>query len=62
MMVNGNALCSIANREASGPEVINFFMLNSAEHEYLNAYQYKTIKKLSIFQAQISLQFYFSCP
>ena len=39
-----------------------FFMLNSAEHEILNAYKYKNIKKLSIFQAQISLECYFSCP
>ena len=27
----------------------NFFMLNSAEHEILNAQKYKIIKKLSIF-------------
>ena len=28
------------------------FMLNSAEHEILNAHKYKNIKTLSIFQAQ----------
>ena len=37
------------------------FMLNSAEHEILNADMYKNIKKLSIFLAQISLECYFSC-
>ena len=46
----------------SGSEVITlFFMLSSAEHEILNAHKYKNIKKLSIFQAQISLVCYFSC-
>ena len=45
-----------------GPEVIKlFFMLNSAEHEILNARKYKNIKKFSFFQAQISLECYFSC-
>ena len=40
-----------------------FFMLNSAEHDILNAHMYKNIKKkLSIFQAQISLECYFFCP
>ena len=29
-----------------------FFMLNSVEHEILNARKYKNIKILSIFQAQ----------
>ena len=38
-----------------------FFMLNSAEHEILNAHKHQNIKKLSIFQAQISLECYFSC-
>ena len=38
-----------------------FFMLNSAEHETLNAHHYENIKKFSIFQAQISLECYFSC-
>ena len=36
-------------------------MLNSADHEILNAYKYKNIKKFSFFQAQISLECYFSC-
>ena len=33
-----------------------FFMLNSAEHEILNAHKYKKIKKFSFFQAQISIE------
>ena len=44
-----------------GPEVINFFMLKSAEHEILNAHKDETIKKFSICQAQISIECYFSC-
>ena len=36
-----------------------FPMLNSAEHEILNAHTYKNIKKFIIFQAQISLECYF---
>ena len=39
-----------------GPEVTKIFMLNSAEHEVLNAFRYKSIKKFSIFQAQISIE------
>ena len=36
-------------------EVIKLsFMLNSAEYEILNAHKYKSIKKISIFHAQIS--------
>ena len=38
-----------------------YFMLNSAEHEILNALKFENIKKLSIFQAQISLECYLSC-
>ena len=37
-----------------------FFVLNSVEHEILNAHKYKNIKKLSFFQSQISLECYFS--
>ena len=36
-------------------------MLNSAEHEILDAHKWKYIKKFSIFQAQITLECYFSC-
>ena len=43
-----------------GPEVIRFFMLNSAEQEILNAHKYESIKKYSIFEAQKSLECYFS--
>ena len=38
-----------------------FFMLNSNEHAVSDAHEYKNIKKLSIFQAQIILECYFSC-
>ena len=39
---------AITNAEPC-PEVIKlFFLLNSAEHEILNAHKYKNIKKLSI--------------
>ena len=38
-----------------------FSMLNSAEHEILNAHKYKNIKKFCIFHAHISLQCYLSC-
>ena len=33
----------------TGPEVIKLFMLNSVEHEILNAHKYKNIKKFSFF-------------
>ena len=36
-----------------------FFMLDSAEHEILNAHKYHFIKKFRIFQAQMSLECYF---
>ena len=39
-----------------------FQMPNSAEHEILMDISIKDIKKLGIFQAQISLECYFSCP
>ena len=39
-----------------------FFKLNSAEHEILNAHKYENIKNFSFFfQAQISLESYYSC-
>ena len=34
-------------------------MLNSFEHEILNAHKYKNIKKFGLFSAQISLECYF---
>ena len=37
-----------------------FFVLNSVEHEILNAHKYKNIKKLGLFNAQLSLECYFS--
>ena len=44
----------------SGPKVMKNFMLNSTEHEILNAHEYKNSKKFTIF-TQISLYCYFSC-
>ena len=45
---------SIKGHIEPGPEVIKKIMLNSAEHEILNAHKYKNIKKFSLFsQAQI---------
>ena len=38
-----------------------FFMLNSVEHKILIAHKYENIKKFNIFQAQISVECYFSC-
>ena len=55
----GNCLKQDSNLQP-GLEVIKNFMLNSAEHEILNAHKCKNIKKLSFFQAQISLEHYFS--
>ena len=51
------------NQLRPGPEVIKlFFMLNSAEHEILNAHKYENIKKFSTFQAQlIKPRTLFSC-
>ena len=48
--------------QTPGPEVIKlFFMLNSFEHEILNAHKYKNIKKFSCFKIQISRERNFSC-
>ena len=38
-----------------------FFMLNSIEHKIFIAHKYENINKYSSFQAQISLECYFSC-
>ena len=43
------------------PEFIKLFMLNSAEHEILNAHKCKNIMKSSILQAQMSIEYNFSC-
>ena len=44
-----------------GPEIIKLFsVLNSVEHETLNAPKYKNIKKFGLFKAQLSLECYFS--
>ena len=44
----------------TGPEVINKFSC-TAELGILNARKCKNIRKFSYFQAQISLECYFSC-
>ena len=37
-----------------------FFVLNSVEHEILNVHKYKSIKKVGLFKAQLSLESNFS--
>ena len=71
-------ILNIGNKQCMGKQCISwaqgykpFFVLNSAEHEILNAHKYKSIKKFSIPQAKIrnsaflrlrlSLERYFSC-
>ena len=36
-----------------------FFMLNSVEHEILNAHNYKKYQEIRLFEAQISLECHF---
>ena len=36
-----------------------FFVLNSVEHEILNAHKYRNIKNFGFFKAQLSLEGYF---
>ena len=45
--------------DITGPDVIKLFSC-SAEHEILNVHRCKNIKNFSFFQAQISLECYFS--
>ena len=40
------------------PGYKTFFMLNTAEHEISDAHKYENIKKFSIFQGQISLEWH----
>ena len=43
-------LISVHDNLKPGPEVVKlFFMLNSVEHEILNAHKYKNMKKFGIF-------------
>ena len=37
-----------------------FFVLNSVEHEILNAHKYKNIKKCGLFKVQLGQECYFS--
>ena len=53
---------TLISQQKAGPKIIlKKIMLNSAEHEILNAPKYKNIKKFSIFQAQVSIECYLSC-
>ena len=68
MKVNGHMVYHLITMpqpqavDASRPQGYKTFsMLNSAEHDTLNAHKYKNVKKLSIFQAHISQECYFSC-
>ena len=49
---------NLRNVKARG--YITFFMLNSAEHDTLNACMYKKYQEINHFQAQVSLECYFS--
>ena len=42
------------------PGYKTFFMLNSVEHEILNAHKYKNIKKFGFLLGSVSLEYYFS--
>ena len=54
---NVSCSCVITTRSRGYKTV---FMLNSAEHEILNAHKCENIKKFGIFQDQISLECYIS--
>ena len=51
-LYHGQALSSREAIRARGYKT--FFILNSVEHEILNAHKYKNIQKFSFFQTQIS--------
>ena len=49
------------NNEGTRPRGYKTFsMLNSVEHEIVNAHKYKNIKKFGLLQAQLSRERYFS--
>ena len=50
---------STSFRKARSQGYKTFFVLNSVEHEILNAHKYKDIKKFGLFKAQLSLECYF---
>ena len=55
----------MSHRQSPGNMIVprgykTFFVLNSVEHEILNARKYKNIKKLGISKAHLSLECYFS--
>ena len=47
-------MCGGEGGVSYGPEVIKHFMLNSAEHEIVNAQKYNNIKNSTFFQAHLS--------
>ena len=51
-------LCSVFMFRPRGYKT--FFVLNSTEHEILNAHKYENISKFGFFKVQISLECYFS--
>ena len=56
-----NILHSSLRRKVNRPRGYKtFFVLNSVEHEILNAHKYKNIKKFGIFKVHVSLECYFS--
>ena len=59
MSTDVSALKQISYKSLTYPEVIKKIVLTSAEHEILNAHKFKIIKKVSFFQAHISLECYF---
>ena len=54
-------ICSMLSFVTAWPRGYKtFFMLNSVEHEILNAHKYKNFKKFGFSGAQISLECYSS--
>ena len=59
--INSVFLCHITEQNENWPRGYKtFFVLNSVEHEILNAHKYRNIKKFGLFKAQLSLECYFS--
>ena len=58
-MTHSHSLVRASPRKNKPRGYKTFFMLNSTEHEILNAHKYKNINKFAIFKAQISLECYF---
>ena len=57
----GSTISAISQYDIARPRGYKTFsMLNSVEHEILNAHKNKNIKKFGLFKVQISLEGYFS--